>query len=82
MRNTYAPALVLVAVLLPIPVLAAFITVIVYIVLGQQFGSPDDRGPAARTSATLFFMPRRVGPERTRTSSKARGVSWKPEALG
>lgn len=41
MRNTYAPALVLVAVLLPIPVLATFITVIVYIVLGQQFGSPD-----------------------------------------
>ena len=41
MRNTYAPALVLVAAILPIPVLATFITVIVYIVLGQQFGSPD-----------------------------------------
>ncbi len=41
MRNTYAPALVLVAAVLPIPVLATFITVIVYIVLGQQFGSPD-----------------------------------------
>src|SRR6266478_6164598 len=41
MKNTYTPALVLVAVVLPIPVLATFITVILYIILGQQFGSPD-----------------------------------------
>ena len=38
MRNTYAPALALVAVVLPIPLLATFITVILYIILGQQFG--------------------------------------------
>ena len=38
MKNTYAPALALVAVVLPIPLLATFITVILYIILGQQFG--------------------------------------------
>ena len=38
MKNTYVPALALVAVVLPIPLLATFITVILYIVLGQQFG--------------------------------------------
>ncbi|HEX6484745.1 MAG TPA: hypothetical protein VF043_38360 [Ktedonobacteraceae bacterium] len=38
MKNTYAPALALMAVVLPIPLLATFITVILYIILGQQFG--------------------------------------------
>ena len=38
MRNTYAPALVLVAVLVPIPVFATVISVVFYVILGQQFG--------------------------------------------
>ncbi|HJT58982.1 MAG TPA: hypothetical protein VJ761_20905 [Ktedonobacteraceae bacterium] len=38
MRNTYAPALVLVAVIVPIPVFATVITVVIYVILGQQFG--------------------------------------------
>ncbi len=41
MKNTYAPALVFMAVIVPIPVLATFITVIFYIVLVQQFGSTN-----------------------------------------
>lgn len=37
MRNTYVPALVFVAVIVPIPVFATVITVIFYVILGQQF---------------------------------------------
>jgi hypothetical protein len=41
MKNTYGPALMLVAVVLPVPILATFITVILYIILQQQFGLTD-----------------------------------------
>jgi hypothetical protein len=40
MKNTYKSALLLVAVVAPIPVLATFITAILYIILEQQFTSP------------------------------------------
>src|SRR5579875_1096415 len=39
MKNTYAAALVFMAIVVPIPLLAAFIAAISYIILGQQFGS-------------------------------------------
>ncbi|HZU68830.1 MAG TPA: hypothetical protein VFA09_16250 [Ktedonobacteraceae bacterium] len=39
MKNTYAAALVFMAIIVPIPLLAAFVTAISYIILGQQFGS-------------------------------------------
>ncbi|MHB8595904.1 MAG: hypothetical protein ACYDER_03740 [Ktedonobacteraceae bacterium] len=40
MKGTYKSALLLVAVVAPIPVLATFITAILYIILEQQFTSP------------------------------------------
>ncbi len=40
MKGTYKPALLLVAVVAPIPVIATFVTAILYIILEQQFTSP------------------------------------------
>lgn len=40
MKHTYQSACVLLAVILPLPVLATLITVGLYIILGQQFSSP------------------------------------------
>ncbi len=40
MKHTYKPACVLVAIVLPVPVLATLITVALYIILGQQFNAP------------------------------------------
>lgn len=51
MKRTYKSALLLVAVVAPIPVIATFITAILYIILEQQFTSP----PAWLSYGVLFI---------------------------
>ncbi len=51
MKGTYKSALLLVAVVAPIPVIATFITAILYIILEQQFTSP----PAWLSYGVLFI---------------------------